>query len=97
MVEPVRRIDQLTNRLIDTGDFIEIAVSDTGPGIPPEHRDRIFEPYFTTKEGGTGLGLALAYKIIQEHNGTIGVESRVGSGATFAITLPVVPGPSPQV
>jgi signal transduction histidine kinase len=96
MVEPVRRIDQLTNRLIDTGDFIEIAVSDTGPGIPPEHRDRIFEPYFTTKEGGTGLGLALAYKIVQEHNGSIGVESRAGSGATFVITLPVVPSPSPQ-
>jgi len=74
---------------------IVIEVEDTGPGIPPEHRDRIFEPYFTTKEGGTGLGLALAYKIFQEHDGSITVESRVGSGATFLIMLPAVPTPSP--
>ena len=74
---------------------IVIEVEDTGPGIPPEYRDRIFEPYFTTKESGTGLGLALAYKIVQEHDGSITVESRVGSGATFLIMLPAVPTPSP--
>ena len=74
---------------------VVIEVADTGPGIPPEHRDRIFEPYFTTKESGTGLGLALAYKIVQEHDGSITVESRVGSGATFLIMLPAVPTPSP--
>lgn len=67
-----------------------IAVTDTGPGILPEHLDRIFEPYFTTKEGGTGLGLALAHKIIEEHGGHITVESRAGSGATFVVVLPVV-------
>jgi signal transduction histidine kinase len=67
-----------------------ITVSDSGPGIPPEHLDRIFEPYFTTKEGGTGLGLALAHKIIQEHGGSIEAESRPGSGATFVVVLPVV-------
>ncbi len=66
-----------------------IAVSDSGPGIPAEHLDRIFEPYFTTKEGGTGLGLALAHKIVQEHEGSIKVESRRGSGATFVVMLPV--------
>ncbi|MBI1999850.1 MAG: hypothetical protein HYS69_01405, partial [candidate division NC10 bacterium] len=90
MVDSSRPIDQSTTRPIDTGDFIEIAVADTGPGIPPEHLDRIFEPYFTTKEGGTGLGLALAHKIIQDHHGRIRVESGVGAGATFVVTLPIV-------
>jgi signal transduction histidine kinase len=68
---------------------IVIQVEDTGSGIAPEHLDRLFEPYFTTKEGGTGLGLALAHKIIQEHGGRLGVESRVGLGAVFTVTLPV--------
>jgi signal transduction histidine kinase len=71
-----------------------IAISDSGPGISPEHLDRIFEPYFTTKEGGTGLGLALAYRIIREHDGRIDVESRVGTGATFIVVLPIVPTPA---
>jgi signal transduction histidine kinase len=90
MVDSSRPIDQSTTRPVDSGDFIEIAVADTGSGIPPEHLDRIFEPYFTTREGGTGLGLALTHKILEEHGGTIRVESQVGSGATFIITLPLV-------
>ena len=68
-----------------------VTISDTGTGISPEHLDRIFEPYFTTKEGGTGLGLALAHKIIQEHEGRIDVEDRVPPGATFVVVLPIVP------
>lgn len=70
-----------------------IAITDTGPGIPAAHLDRVFEPYFTTKEGGTGLGLALAHKILQAHEGSIQVESAAGSGATFLVTLPVVETP----
>lgn len=66
-----------------------VTVSDSGPGIPAEHLDRIFEPYFTTKEGGTGLGLAMAHKIVEEHGGSTEVESSVGSGATFTVVLPV--------
>jgi signal transduction histidine kinase len=90
MVESSRPIAPSTPRPIDAGDFIEIAVADTGPGIPAEHLDRIFEPYFTTKEGGTGLGLALAHKIVAEHGGGIRAEGGMGSGATFIITLPIV-------
>jgi len=70
-----------------------VAISDTGPGIPAEHLDRVFEPYFTTKEGGTGLGLALARKIVEEHQGTIRAENGPSGGATFIVTLPIVAPP----
>jgi len=70
-----------------------VAISDTGPGIPAEHLDRVFEPYFTTKEGGTGLGLALARKIVEEHRGTIRAESGPSGGATFIVTLPLAAPP----
>ena len=70
---------------------IEVRVSDTGRGIAPEHLPRIFEPFFTTKPvgKGTGLGLHIAYSIIQRHGGTIEVASRVGQGTTFTIRLPL--------
>jgi signal transduction histidine kinase len=65
-----------------------VRVSDTGHGIPPEHLPKIFEPYFSTKETGTGLGLAIVKKAVDEHRGTISVESRPGSGTTFTVELP---------
>lgn len=65
-----------------------VEVEDTGPGIPPEHRARIFEPYFTTKEGGTGLGLAIASRILQEHGGKLEVGGEPGQGARFSVVLP---------
>jgi GAF domain-containing protein/anti-sigma regulatory factor (Ser/Thr protein kinase) len=65
------------------------AVRDTGPGMPPEVRERVFEPFFTTKgPRSTGLGLSVAYGIIKRHGGRIDVESKEGAGATFVITLP---------
>ena len=64
-----------------------IKVSDTGEGIPPEFLDRIFEPFYSTKERGTGLGLAIVYNIIKKHGGDITVESEVGKGTTFTIKL----------
>ncbi|MFN3134741.1 MAG: ATP-binding protein [Candidatus Kryptonium sp.] len=71
-------------------DKIQIKVSDTGVGIPEDILPHIFEPFFTTKkEGkGTGLGLAVTYGIVERHNGTINVESKVNQGTTFTITLP---------
>ena len=72
---------------------IEIAISDTGHGIRPEDLERIFDPFFTTKPSGhgVGLGLAISYGIVKEHKGTITVQSEVGKGTTFTITLPVEP------
>jgi signal transduction histidine kinase len=74
-------------------DSVVITISDTGKGIPKEHQEKIFDPFFTTRTGGTGLGLAIVQQIIFEHNGTIRVESSVGTGTTFIITLPVHPHP----
>jgi signal transduction histidine kinase len=70
-------------------DMVEVAVADTGSGIPEEHRSRIFQPFFTTKAQGTGLGLAIASRIVEQHGGRIAVESEPGRGATFRILLPV--------
>ncbi len=66
-----------------------LVIQDTGPGIDQEMLQRIFEPYFSTKDAGTGLGLPIAKKIIQDHQGTITAESRKGQGLTIAITLPI--------
>jgi signal transduction histidine kinase len=67
---------------------VRVRVEDTGVGIPPEHLTRIFELYFTTKDRGTGIGLALVYRTVQIHNGTIDVESTVGVGTAFVVELP---------
>jgi C4-dicarboxylate-specific signal transduction histidine kinase len=71
-------------------EWIRIAFSDSGPGIPPELQSRIFDPFFTTKEvgAGTGLGLSITYSIVKEYGGEISVESRPRLGATFLIELP---------
>ncbi|MDR0456478.1 MAG: PAS domain-containing protein [Treponema sp.] len=68
---------------------IRISVCDTGVGMSAENLNKIFEPYFTTKDNGTGLGLTLVFKIIKEHHGEIAVESREGEGSNFEISLPV--------
>jgi signal transduction histidine kinase/ActR/RegA family two-component response regulator len=74
----------------DHGDSVLISVGDTGAGMSPEVRSRIFDPFFTTKgKAGLGLGLAVSYGIITRHEGTISVESEVGRGTTFVISVPV--------
>ena len=67
---------------------IIITVSDTGCGIRPEHFQKIFDPYFTTKSSGTGLGLAIAHNIVEAMDGRINVESDREAGTTFTVTLP---------
>jgi len=71
-------------------DIARISVADTGAGLTPEECERLFTPYYTTKQHGTGLGLAIVQTVIADHNGTISVESVEGGGARFVIGLPLV-------
>jgi len=66
-----------------------IDVTDTGPGIPPDTVEKIFQAYYSTKKGGTGLGLAMAKRIAQEHGGSIAVQSEIGKGSNFSLRLPL--------
>jgi two-component system, NtrC family, sensor kinase len=70
--------------------YVEVVVEDDGPGIHEELTGKIYDPFFSTKEGGTGLGLALTHQIVRDHGGTIRVDSRPGHGARFTVSLPVV-------
>jgi signal transduction histidine kinase len=68
---------------------VELAITDCGVGIPPEAQQKIFSLFYTTKPGGTGIGLAMAFRIVQLHNGSIDFSSEVNRGTTFRVTLPV--------
>ena len=81
--------------LVD-GEYIKISVRDDGPGIPRKHLDKIFDPYFSTKTGSTGLGLTTAYSIVKKHGGHIEVESRPGEGTAFSFFLPAVHEENPE-
>jgi PAS domain S-box-containing protein len=70
------------------GKYVKISIRDHGTGIPEEHLQRIFDPYFTTKQKGSGLGLSIVHSVIRNHSGNITVESRLGVGTTFIIYLP---------
>ncbi len=87
----------LTTTAIEDGRRIRLEIADTGPGIPEKTLPRIFEPFFTTKEEGqgTGLGLSLVYRIIENHNGRIEALSTPGEGSTFIIELPATLPPKP--
>jgi signal transduction histidine kinase len=71
---------------------IQLEVGDTGIGIPAEHLSHIFEPLYTTKPGGTGLGLYIVQEIMAAHHGQVAVQSMVGQGTTLTITLPITAG-----
>lgn len=79
----------IESKLSTNKETILISFTDSGPGIPEEIKDKIFDPFVTTKEQGTGLGLSISYGIIEQHGGEISVESKRGEGTTFIIQLPV--------
>ena len=81
--------EQLLSR--HEGNFISITIEDTGVGIPQEIINKIFDPYFTTKPGGSGLGLSICHAIIDKHDGNIMVQSNIGKGTTFTVYLPAEP------
>ncbi len=94
---PEHRVPLVGGRVADSGKFVRISVKDTGTGIPPDVAERIFEPFFTTKgTAGTGLGLAVIYGIMQEHNGGIELETEVGKGSCFHIYYPAVDAQLPK-
>ena len=80
---------QLRLVLSRRGEMAEITVGDTGNGIPPENRQKVFQLFFTTRPGGSGIGLASTFRIVQLHNGSINFTSEVGRGTTFRIELPI--------
>ncbi|UUZ97311.1 ATP-binding protein [Paenibacillus sp. P25] len=84
---PEQGIVSIRLSLADRDAILEI--QDNGKGIPESELDKIFIPFYTTKDSGTGLGLSICHKIVQDHEGTIEVESELGKGTKFTITLPV--------
>jgi hypothetical protein len=83
------RVLSVRTALVEDGSAVEATVSDTGPGLTEEIRERLFLPYYSTKHRGTGLGLSIAAKIVQEHGGSISAESNSPKGARFMLRLPV--------
>lgn len=73
---------------MEEGNYVRIDITDTGPGVPPEILKNIFDPFFTTKEDGNGLGLAIAFSIVQKHGGHVALESALCKGSTFSIYIP---------
>ncbi|MCX5795714.1 MAG: ATP-binding protein [Elusimicrobia bacterium] len=95
-VMPQKGTVSLHTRMAADGKSVAILIGDTGPGIPADVLDKIFAPFFTTKARGTGLGLAVVRKVLDRHNGGVEVESVVGQGTVFKLTLPVAqPGTPP--
>jgi signal transduction histidine kinase len=79
----------LTLRGRQNATAVQLEISDTGSGVPPEQYAQIFEPLYTTKPGGTGLGLFIVQEIVTAHGGQVTMQSTVGHGTTFTITLPL--------
>jgi CheY-like chemotaxis protein len=84
--EPATRCEYALR--VEPGPYVRISITDRGIGIPQEHLGKIFDPYFSTKQRGSGLGLATAYSIVKNHGGYISVESRLGHGTTVRVSLP---------
>ncbi len=82
--------DEVTVATHEESSSVRLSVRDRGPGIPREHRERLFEPFFSTKPKGTGLGLSICYSLVNAHGGSIELDSDEGGGATFTVVLPRV-------
>jgi len=90
------RILSIRSRLSEDGEAIEVEVADTGHGLTDEIRERLFLPFYSTKQRGTGLGLSIAAKIVQEHGGSLRAEANSPKGARFLLRLPLMePSPGP--
>lgn len=89
-IEAMHGGGRLEVKAASEGGTVNLEVADTGPGISPEMRNRVFQLYFTTKKQGSGIGLAMVYRTVQLHNGTIGFTSEVGQGTTFHLQFPAV-------
>lgn len=86
----IRGPRRLSHAVIRPADYVVISVSDEGHGIPTSVLPRLFDPFFTTRQNGTGLGLSTAWEIVQQHGGSIDVQSEAGRGSRFAIWLPLI-------
>jgi two-component system NtrC family sensor kinase len=87
-IEALSGEGEISVRIEEEAETVRIRISDSGKGMSTETAEKIFEPFYTTKDKGTGLGLAIVFNIIQRHNGNIAVESEEGKGTSFIITLP---------
>jgi signal transduction histidine kinase len=81
---------RLRVRLLEDSKHGIILVTDEGEGIPPDLREKIFDLYFTTRKGGSGIGLAMTYRILQLHHGSIDVQSQIGCGSEFQLRIPLI-------
>ncbi len=93
-VNGVGEVDVETSA-VDGGRRVRIAVSDGGPGIPSAEREKLFQPYYSTKVSGMGLGLAIVQQIVAEHAGSLHLEDNLPHGSRFVMELPVAPTPAP--
>jgi signal transduction histidine kinase len=80
---------RITIRTVRDNEVAEVSIADRGPGIPPDNLKQVFEPLFTTKTEGMGMGLSIARTIVEAHGGRLSAENRPGSGALFRISLPL--------
>lgn len=83
------RVEVLNGRYGPSEEWVQIVLADTGTGIPPEELEKIFDPFYTTKNEGTGLGLAISHRIVERHEGELEIESEPGRGTTVYLRLPV--------
>jgi two-component system nitrogen regulation sensor histidine kinase NtrY len=91
MQDAVVREIEISTSLVESRDAVELAVSDTGHGVSREMKERLFLPYFSTKQRGTGLGLAIVSRIVEDHHGSIRVEENKPVGSRFVVELPITP------